>query len=68
MATVSSGTPDVLGMHLENAERLLSEAGVAFRVAETKPPFKKAMEGRLRVIRVRLDDALGGLELTVCRI
>ncbi|MDR2088364.1 MAG: hypothetical protein LBP73_03300 [Clostridiales Family XIII bacterium] len=62
------GLPDVLLLDAEEAARLLSDAGWAFRVVETRAPRREAPAGRLRVIRVRADDASDCLELTVCGI
>jgi hypothetical protein len=60
--------PDILLMDVEEAERLLGGAGLAFRVVETKAPRKELKVGRFRVIRVRPVEASDLLELTVCRI
>ncbi len=56
---------DVVGLELEQARARLAAAGVAVRsVRETRPPFPVALEGPLRVIRVRRDPA-GAVELVV---
>jgi hypothetical protein len=60
--------PDVLLLDAEEAARLLTDAGLAFRVVETRAPRAAAAAGRLRVIRVRADAASDALELTVCGI
>jgi citrate lyase beta subunit len=63
-------TPDVLLMDIEDAVRLLEDAGLAFSIVETKAPRKppeEAQDGRRRVIRLRADGAADRLELTVCR-
>ncbi|MDR2770446.1 MAG: hypothetical protein LBB57_00235 [Clostridiales Family XIII bacterium] len=60
--------PDVLLLDAEEAARLLTGAGFAFRVVETRAPRAALPAGRLRVIRVRADGASDGPELTVCAI
>jgi hypothetical protein len=60
--------PDVLLLDAEEAARLLSDAGFAFRLVETRAPRGEPGAGRLRVIRVRADAAEDCLELTVCAI
>jgi hypothetical protein len=68
MGSLCPDIPDVLLMDVEEAERLLGDAGLAFRVVETKAPRKALRDGRFRVIRVRSGGASDFLELTVCRI
>jgi hypothetical protein len=68
MDNARSMLPDVLLLDADEAARLLSDAGFAFRVVETKAPRGASEIGRLRVIRVRADDASPCLELTVCGI
>jgi hypothetical protein len=58
--------PDVLGMELHDAKALLEAEGLAFIIAETKPPKKELTEGVLRVIRIKQENQK--LVLTVCRI
>jgi ATP phosphoribosyltransferase len=60
--------PDVLLLDAKEAARLLSDAGFAFRLVETRAPRGTAADGRLRVIRVRAGDAPDCVELTVCEI
>lgn len=59
---------DILGYFLADAEKVLSDAGISYRIIETKPPRNDEIFGELRVIRVRFDDALKCMELTVCRV
>jgi hypothetical protein len=68
MGACGTEAPDLLGMELAGAERLLAGAGLPFRVVETAPPRGKLAEGRLCVVRLRFDAASGCLELTVCRV
>lgn len=58
--------PDVLGMELHDAKALLEAEGLAFDIAETKPPRKELADGTLRVIKSKLQTQTIGL--TVCRI
>jgi hypothetical protein len=55
----------VVGLDLQQAQSRLAAAGVPVRsVRQSRPPFPVALEGPLRVIRVRRD-ATGGVELVV---
>ena len=58
--------PDVLGMELHDAKALLEAEGLAFIVAETKPPRKELASGTLRVIKSTIQTQT--IVLTVCRI
>jgi beta-lactam-binding protein with PASTA domain len=68
MGGARADVPDVLLLDADEAALLLDEAGLAFRVVETKAPGKAPPEGRLRVVRARADGAAGSVELTVCRM
>jgi hypothetical protein len=68
MDDASPVVPDVLLLDAEDAARLLEDAGLAFRVVETRAPRGGTAASRLRVIRVRADDASACFELTVCGI
>ena len=58
--------PDVLGMELHDAKTLLEAEGLAFIIAETKPPRKELAVGTLRVIKSAIQ--MQTIVLTVCRI
>ena len=58
--------PDVLGMELHDAKALLEAEGLAFIIAETKPPRKELAVGTLRVIKHTIQTKT--IVLTVCRI
>ncbi|MDQ7820140.1 MAG: hypothetical protein QN173_08820 [Armatimonadota bacterium] len=64
-ATSRPDPTDVVGLEIEQALARLAAAGVPVRsVRETRPPFPVALEGPLRVIRVRRDPE-GGVDLVV---
>ena len=57
---------DVLGMRLDAAEEQLRREAVPYRISETEPFARTAVEGPLRVIRAVAEDGIW--LLTVCKV
>jgi hypothetical protein len=58
--------PDVLGLRLPDAEKLLRQAGISYKIEETVPKKRQPVEGAERIIRqIQKDDHL---LLTICKI
>lgn len=58
--------PDILGLKLVEAEKILSAMTCDFIVSETVSQRKQPVEGDYRVIRQRIEGDV--LAVTICRI
>ncbi len=58
--------PDVLGLKLVQAEKLLTDMNCSYKTVETVSQRKQTIEGDYRVIRQRVEEHV--LVLIICKV